>query len=71
MAGKEMLIVFLYDTEICTKEEDDPMSSLLFFAPSWVRLAFTGNFFKYDFIKIKNFRWAKRKNLRWSDKLWE
>ncbi|XP_063700067.1 uncharacterized protein LOC134830495 [Culicoides brevitarsis] len=36
MMAKEMLIVFLYDTELCTKEEDDPMSALLFFAPSWV-----------------------------------
>ncbi|KAG4074157.1 hypothetical protein HA402_014362 [Bradysia odoriphaga] len=31
-----MMIVFVYDTEICQDEEDDPVKAVLYFHPSWV-----------------------------------
>ena len=41
-----MMIVFIYDTARCIKEEDDPDDALLYFHPAWVsptqRLALAG-----------------------------
>ncbi|KAJ6649366.1 Hermansky-Pudlak syndrome 4 protein [Pseudolycoriella hygida] len=34
--SKEMMIVFVYDTEICQHEADDPVKAVLYFHPSWV-----------------------------------
>ncbi|XP_055313908.1 uncharacterized protein LOC129575073 isoform X2 [Sitodiplosis mosellana] len=34
--AKEMMIVFVYDTECCQKEEDDPADAVLYFHPTWV-----------------------------------
>lgn len=31
-----MMIVFVYDTEYCQHEEDDPANALLYFHPTWV-----------------------------------
>lgn len=31
-----MMIVFVYDTESCQKETDDPVKAVLYFHPSWV-----------------------------------
>uniref|UniRef100_A0A336M0T0 CSON006812 protein n=1 Tax=Culicoides sonorensis TaxID=179676 RepID=A0A336M0T0_CULSO len=62
MAGKEMLIVFLYNTELKT-EEDDPLSALLFFAPSWVgetqKLALVGQIMGVSRFFQDNFGSAK------------
>lgn len=30
------MIVFVYDTEICQDEADDPVKAVLYFHPSWV-----------------------------------
>ncbi|KAL0838548.1 hypothetical protein ABMA28_016656 [Loxostege sticticalis] len=44
--AKEMMIVFVYDTQCCTAEEDDPVDAVLYFHPGWVsdtqRLALAG-----------------------------
>ncbi|XP_058803293.1 uncharacterized protein LOC131671110 isoform X2 [Phymastichus coffea] len=41
-----MMIVFVYDTSRCSKEEDDPADALIYFHPAWVsptqRLALAG-----------------------------
>ncbi|XP_060803263.1 uncharacterized protein LOC106140898 [Amyelois transitella] len=34
--AKEMMIVFVYDTQCCTSEEDDPIDAVLYFHPGWV-----------------------------------
>ncbi|XP_041978811.1 uncharacterized protein LOC121732873 [Aricia agestis] len=34
--AKEMMIVFVYDMECCTSEEDDPAEAVLYFHPGWV-----------------------------------
>lgn len=31
-----MLIVFVYDTARCRREEDDPAEAVLYFHPTWV-----------------------------------
>lgn len=31
-----MVIIFVYDTQLLKKEEDDPASAILYFHPSWV-----------------------------------
>lgn len=31
-----MMIVFVYDTECCKNEEDDPADAVLYFHPTWV-----------------------------------
>lgn len=31
-----MMIVFVYDTERCQNEEDDPADAVLYFHPTWV-----------------------------------
>lgn len=40
------MIVFVYDTERCCKEEDDPADAVVYFHPAWVsptqRLALAG-----------------------------
>lgn len=33
---RELLIVFVYDTEVCLREEEDPQTAIVFFHPSWV-----------------------------------
>ncbi|XP_008559281.1 BLOC-3 complex member HPS4 isoform X1 [Microplitis demolitor] len=42
----EMMIVFIYDTTRCRKEEDDPAEAVMYFHPAWVspaqRLALAG-----------------------------
>ncbi|XP_063972551.1 uncharacterized protein LOC135160191 isoform X2 [Diachasmimorpha longicaudata] len=42
----EMMIVFIYDTTRCRKEDDDPAEAVLYFHPAWVsvtqRLALVG-----------------------------
>ncbi|OWR43938.1 hypothetical protein KGM_200862 [Danaus plexippus plexippus] len=44
--AKEMMIVFVYDTQCCLSEEDDPADAVLYFHPGWVsdtqRLALAG-----------------------------
>nr|XP_026488174.1 uncharacterized protein LOC113394919 [Vanessa tameamea] len=44
--AKEMMIVFVYDTQCCMAEEDDPAEAVLYFHPGWVsdtqRLALAG-----------------------------
>ncbi|KAH0560212.1 uncharacterized protein LOC123264539 [Cotesia glomerata] len=44
--AKEMMIVFIYDTTRCRKEEDDPAEAVMYFHPAWVspaqRLALAG-----------------------------
>jgi hypothetical protein len=41
-----MMIVFVYDTAKCCKEEDDPADAVMYFHPAWVsptqRLALAG-----------------------------
>lgn len=43
---RELLIVFVYDCEMCQREEDDPQDAVVYFYPSWVseqqRLALVG-----------------------------
>lgn len=43
---REMMIVFVYDTARCCKEEDDPADAVMYFHPAWVsptqRLALAG-----------------------------
>ncbi|KAJ2949329.1 hypothetical protein O0L34_g6282 [Tuta absoluta] len=34
--AKEMMIVFVYDTQCCTSEDDDPIDAVLYFHPGWV-----------------------------------
>ncbi|KAJ8948764.1 hypothetical protein NQ318_017933 [Aromia moschata] len=34
--AKETMIVFVYDTQMLQKEEDDPVSAILYFHPTWV-----------------------------------
>ncbi|XP_063624458.1 uncharacterized protein LOC134796303 [Cydia splendana] len=34
--AKEMMIVFVYDTQCCVAEEDDPINAVLYFHPGWV-----------------------------------
>ncbi|XP_053610209.1 uncharacterized protein HPS4 [Plodia interpunctella] len=34
--AKEMMIVFVYDTQCCMSEEDDPIDAVLYFHPGWV-----------------------------------
>ncbi|XP_032667504.1 uncharacterized protein LOC116842414 isoform X2 [Odontomachus brunneus] len=34
----EMMIVFVYDTAKCCKEEDDPAEAVMYFHPAWVSL---------------------------------
>ncbi|CAH2048856.1 unnamed protein product, partial [Iphiclides podalirius] len=34
--AKEMMIVFVYDTQCCVSEEDDPADAVLYFHPGWV-----------------------------------
>ncbi|XP_047991851.1 uncharacterized protein LOC125230663 [Leguminivora glycinivorella] len=34
--AKEMMIVFVYDTQCCVTEEDDPINAVLYFHPGWV-----------------------------------
>ncbi|KAG7208950.1 hypothetical protein KM043_015124 [Ampulex compressa] len=36
--AKEMMIVFVYDTTRCCKEDDDPAEAVLYFHPAWVSL---------------------------------
>ncbi|KDR12556.1 Hermansky-Pudlak syndrome 4 protein [Zootermopsis nevadensis] len=44
--AKELFIVFVYDTQRCQREEDDPQEAVLYFHPGWVndqqRLALCG-----------------------------
>ncbi|XP_012257296.2 uncharacterized protein LOC105686759 isoform X2 [Athalia rosae] len=44
--AKEMMIVFVYDTARCRREEDDPAEAVVYFHPAWVsptqRLALAG-----------------------------
>ncbi|XP_044015038.1 uncharacterized protein LOC122857111 [Aphidius gifuensis] len=44
--AKEMMIVFVYDTSRCRKEDDDPADAVMYFHPAWVsptqRLALAG-----------------------------
>lgn len=35
---REMMIVFVYDTAKCCKEEDDPAEAVMYFHPAWVSL---------------------------------
>ncbi|XP_066595114.1 uncharacterized protein HPS4, partial [Prorops nasuta] len=35
---REMMIVFIYDTARCCKEEDDPAEAVIYFHPAWVSL---------------------------------
>ncbi|KAG5337832.1 HPS4 protein, partial [Acromyrmex heyeri] len=37
-AFREMMIVFVYDTAKCCKEEDDPAEAVIYFHPAWVSL---------------------------------
>lgn len=43
---REMMIVFVYDTTRCCKEDDDPADAVMYFHPAWVsptqRLALAG-----------------------------
>ncbi|XP_067010948.2 BLOC-3 complex member HPS4 isoform X2 [Anabrus simplex] len=44
--AKELFIMFVYDTQRCQREEDDPQDAVLYFHPAWVsdqqRLALCG-----------------------------
>lgn len=61
--AKEMMIVFVYDTQLLQREEDDPASAVLYFHPGWVsdeqKIALCGqimgtyNFLKTTFAKPK------------------
>ncbi|CAH0752855.1 unnamed protein product [Bemisia tabaci] len=33
--AKELLISFIYDSQLCQKEEDDPQAAVVYFHPSW------------------------------------
>lgn len=35
---REMMIVFVYDTARCCKEDDDPAEAVMYFHPAWVSL---------------------------------
>lgn len=37
--AKEMMIVFVYDTARCCKEDDDPAEAVMYFHPAWVSLS--------------------------------
>lgn len=60
---REMMIVFVYDTEICQDEADDPVKAVLYFHPSWVsdsqklslcgQLMGTAQFLRQSFSKPK------------------
>jgi len=43
---RELFIMFVYDTQRCQREEDDPQEAVLYFHPGWVndqqRLALCG-----------------------------
>lgn len=57
------MIVFVYDTEICQDEADDPVKAVLYFHPSWVsdsqklslcgQLMGTAQFLRQSFSKPK------------------
>ncbi|GLG98421.1 Hermansky-Pudlak syndrome 4 protein [Gryllus bimaculatus] len=34
--AKELFIMFIYDTQRCQKEDDDPQDAVLYFHPTWV-----------------------------------
>ncbi|XP_046621533.1 uncharacterized protein LOC124305782 isoform X2 [Neodiprion virginianus] len=36
--SREMMIVFVYDTARCRREEDDPAEAVIYFHPAWVSL---------------------------------
>lgn len=44
--SRELFIMFVYDTQRCQREEDDPQDAVLYFHPGWVndqqRLALCG-----------------------------
>ncbi|KAK0079256.1 hypothetical protein PV325_001479 [Microctonus aethiopoides] len=46
ITGSEMMIVFIYDTVRCRREDDDPAEAVMYFHPAWVsptqRLALAG-----------------------------
>lgn len=35
-SSREMMIIFVYDTQLLRREEDDPASAILYFHPGWV-----------------------------------
>lgn len=61
--NREMMIVFVYDTECCQDEADDPVNAVLYFHPGWVsdtqkvalcgQLMGTANFLRATFGKPK------------------
>lgn len=71
-----MMIVFVYDTECCQNEADDPVDAVLYFHPSWVsdtqKLSLCGqlmgtvhflqeNFGKANVISLQNGKFVLRK----------
>lgn len=58
-----MSIVFVYDTQKCQSEADDPMSAVVYFHPSWVsdvhKLTLCGQLMGVSHFLELNFRAAK------------
>lgn len=59
MANRELVIAFVYDTERCTQEADDPQDAVLFFHPGWVseqqRLALCGQLMGATYFLLASF----------------
>ncbi|KAK3909001.1 Hermansky-Pudlak syndrome 4 protein [Frankliniella fusca] len=59
MANRELVIAFVYDTQRCTQEADDPQDAVLFFHPGWVseqqRLALCGQLMGATYFLLASF----------------
>ncbi|XP_034230532.1 Hermansky-Pudlak syndrome 4 protein homolog isoform X2 [Thrips palmi] len=59
MANRELVIAFVYDTQKCTQEADDPQDAVLFFHPGWVseqqRLALCGQLMGATYFLLASF----------------
>ena len=57
--SRELVIAFVYDTQKCTQEADDPQDAVLFFHPGWVseqqRLALCGQLMGATYFLLASF----------------
>lgn len=58
-SSRELVIAFVYDTQRCTQEADDPQDAVLFFHPGWVseqqRLALCGQLMGATYFLLASF----------------
>lgn len=58
-SSRELVIAFVYDTQKCTQEADDPQDAVLFFHPGWVseqqRLALCGQLMGATYFLLASF----------------